>query len=496
VKQVASAVRVKAAARARMAFGAVLAAALACAGPPVAAGDVAYDPDKCISDSQGQVYITLYGAVFAFPVRQPLYVGAVPPEHDKLVPPPLDPAEPTGCPGHPREASLFTSPHHYPYLKARLNEPWTGRLKLLNFTAAPPGALQQQREAEADFDRFCAETGVVRNEPAGFDQCYSESRLDKSGRGPRDLIYRAHGGYYKSPFGRPFQIVCVHYGSVHLSGCTVIYKIYETVYLQYKFSTPSIPLENIVDLDKTIRARLTEAHRPDLSQPFPAGASVDLDLTGFPKRYDQVRCRRATELAAKNIPLPYIPSDAAEDVYLRVKGVRFAIPANYFRYPPIGCDTEERGFLLRVLLPDYEGFSPENEVAMTEGGLDRMQMNILLQPGPRPDLVTTFGALARGVDPDGKYPTWQGLYQSENQYNDDIYFERDEGRVTFLMTCSRLETANFPICKQYFSYQGSVIGQHFGRTLLDNWREIRDGTIRLLDRFVASAARNYETGEN
>ena len=201
------------------------------------------------------------------------------------------------------------------------------------------------------------------------------------------------------------------------------------------------------------------------------------------------RCREAAELAKRNVPLPYLPQDSRELVYLRVAGVRYAIPANYFRYPPIGCDTEEGVFLLRVLLPTFEGWTEENrdEIEGT-AGKPSMWMNILANTLPEGGMVRVFRAHARGVDPAGDYPLWEGLLRTKNARGEEVFFSRKDEAVTFLMTCKTVAMVNYPGCQQHFPYRGAVIQLSFRRPHLDNWRTIWTRTVKLLDGFVQSAS--------
>jgi hypothetical protein len=202
------------------------------------------------------------------------------------------------------------------------------------------------------------------------------------------------------------------------------------------------------------------------------------------------RCRDEAERGGGSLPLPYRPTASKDLVHLRVAGTRYAIPANYFRYPPIGCDTEERAFLLRVLLPTFEGWTTENKEAI-EGarGKPWMGMNILLRALPDPSMMRAFVAYARGADPAGDYPYWRGLLQTKNVTGDDVFFRRENGKITFLMTCKTVEQVNYPTCTQHFPYRGARVLLRFARTILDDWNETREGTVTLLDRFVAAASR-------
>lgn len=201
------------------------------------------------------------------------------------------------------------------------------------------------------------------------------------------------------------------------------------------------------------------------------------------------RCWKAAERAESGLPLPYDPTASEELVYLRIAGVRYAIPENYFRDPPIGCDTEERALLLRVLLPNFEGWSLEkDEQFVGSPGEPRMWMNILLVSVPRPNMDGRFQAFARGADPGGDHPVWDGLLHTKNRHGDDVYFTRERGRVTFLMVCSTMQRFPFPSCQQHSIYRGAPVQATFGREHLASWRDIRQGTEDLLDAFVRNAS--------
>lgn len=85
--------------------------------------------------------------------------------------------------------------------------------------------------------------------------------------------------------------------------------------------------------------------------------------------------------AFRNLPAPFAPSAAADIVHIRISGNEFFVPRNYFRHPPIGCGVDEPGMLLRVLLPNMEGYTEQNvrEIeGLDEPGWGR-RMNILVK---------------------------------------------------------------------------------------------------------------------
>jgi hypothetical protein len=117
--------------------------------------------------------------------------------------------------------------------------------------------------------------------------------------------------------------------------------------------------------------------------------------------------------AFRHLPAPYAPSTGTEIVHTRIGGHDFFVPRNYFRHPQIGCGVEEKAMLLRVLLPEMEGYTERN--AHEIEGLDKpgwgRWMNILVEGfgqfsgfAPR-----TFQIFTSGVDPTAAYPTRHGL---------------------------------------------------------------------------------------
>jgi hypothetical protein len=85
--------------------------------------------------------------------------------------------------------------------------------------------------------------------------------------------------------------------------------------------------------------------------------------------------------AFRHLPAPYAPSAGTEIVHTRIGGNDFFVPRNYFRHPQIGCGADEPGMLLRVLLPEMEGYTEDN--AREIEGLDEpgwgRRMNILVE---------------------------------------------------------------------------------------------------------------------
>ena len=121
--------------------------------------------------------------------------------------------------------------------------------------------------------------------------------------------------------------------------------------------------------------------------------------------------------AFRNLPAPYAPRANPEIVHTRIGCHDLYVPRNYFRHPQIGCGVEEPGMLLRVLLPDMEGYTAAN--AREIEGLDERgrgrRMNILVQTLGRLHGFTRpiFHARSGGVDPTAEHPTRHGLLYAQ-----------------------------------------------------------------------------------
>ena len=202
------------------------------------------------------------------------------------------------------------------------------------------------------------------------------------------------------------------------------------------------------------------------------------------------RCVRETDQAKSIGPIPYNPTASQKLVYLRGGGDRYAIPRNYFRVPSKGCDTEEHDLLLRVLLPTFEDWSKEKDKAFQgTPGQPWMGMNILLSEATKRNFLNgILRNYAPNADPIGNYPTWDGLLVAKGGDGEDVFFDHENGAVTFVMVCKTIEQVPYPTCSQISEYRGDFLKTTFQRTNLANWRAIRDGTIKLLDRFAAEAS--------
>jgi hypothetical protein len=205
--------------------------------------------------------------------------------------------------------------------------------------------------------------------------------------------------------------------------------------------------------------------------------------------------RSAAGQAFRNLPAPYAPSPGTDIVHTRIGGHDFYVPRNYFRHPQIGCGVEEPGMLLRVLLPDMEGYTKANarEIEDFDKPGRGRRMNILVQTlgSLRGFTPLIFRAHTGGVEPTGAYPKQYGLLHAPSNRIEgggpgtatDVFFEQRDSEVVRFLVCSAETAVPYPGCVHRFLYTGLQVQATYGREHLAAWAEIETKIRSLLERF-------------
>lgn len=192
--------------------------------------------------------------------------------------------------------------------------------------------------------------------------------------------------------------------------------------------------------------------------------------------------------------LPPIANMSTVALPLRLNGVRYAVPANYFRYPAIGCDTEEDGMLLRATYPGLQGATEETR-EWFDGGLNKQTLQILVslqknrtklegflsmfeyQHGP-PNLTETitkeFGMTHVRRTADRVYHKWDG---------DAFYRTNEIGAITDFIRCDRRRTGEISTCKIIVLLDHAQVQITFFPEYLPKWEAIQRAGLGLLESF-------------
>ena len=219
-----------------------------------------YDPITCQANVRDRIHVTLYGTVFALPVNHLHFISSVASRRRHLVPPPVNPNEPQGCPDNPLPGSTFIISIPMPEGLV-LSDPGldgfasedTIPVRRLAIRAAESDFFGLQHSFLATAERFCA-IGVISIISPYFNECLVEPtrEVDRQQWGGS---YISNPLFYSMPFGEPFVIECMPGSPVR--NCYVSYKIYNEVNLDYGLDITEISPTDFIEVDSVIRETLS-----------------------------------------------------------------------------------------------------------------------------------------------------------------------------------------------------------------------------------------------
>ena len=238
---------------------------------------VSYDPSQCATDPEGTVTIALDRLVMRVPMDALSSIRDLPPEARAVAPAPPDPSEPEGCPDHPMVGRSF----YFRYLSdtlhnnSSLSSPAQRRIDRLLLVAARPDFWGLQPSEERSFERICNDQQIRDELDNGLLACLV--RPDITGR-PREhwpFAAQAPLDLYTAPFGRPFMVHCTWGFRPGTHQCDVTYKLYETVNVSYRFEPGRLPLDDLIDFDRGLRASIESMRIHDFVWPDERSANGD-----------------------------------------------------------------------------------------------------------------------------------------------------------------------------------------------------------------------------
>ena len=239
-------------------FSVLLAANVGIAPTSVEAFD--YNPAECATDPQGMVYLALGRTVLRFPAEaidlerifEPLW-----PAELAAAPPPPDPSQPPGCPGHPIQAYGFLFNDKY-------DDPVAFPHDRLMFLQAFFDLWETQPLDQQWYDYTCAQQGLREELPNGLVACYWPPDDRAMPRAYWPARYRARPEVYATPLGRPFILDCLMGNPRSGSrACLARYRIDETVTVAYRVNAQNVPFDTILDYDRSLRATFEAARVAD-----------------------------------------------------------------------------------------------------------------------------------------------------------------------------------------------------------------------------------------
>jgi hypothetical protein len=192
-------------------------------------------------------------------------------------------------------------------------------------------------------------------------------------------------------------------------------------------------------------------------------------------------------------PTPAAPTDQSGLVELTVRGIPFAIPANYIQTPAARSGGNQNSLALAALFPSLRGYS-ESEATLFQGNaVDSPVIHINLRADAGTlDAKTRLERIYKpyAANPEGA-PAPFGLTQYE--FRPDSGYERNDLFVgqgksgLVLMLCERsagdLSSPNCLATDQPLERDLSL-SYRFKRAYLARWREIDSGIRGLVEKFA------------
>jgi hypothetical protein len=243
----------------------ITAAVLLLAKPASAADKFRYDPASCRRAAHGRLYIALGPNVLSVPAKGTLTMVGEVPGTERLVP--LDPTEPEGCPGNPRQ--LYNYSYLYQYQEAHDSKrgvptptyPHPEVLQLIGVRPRPNGFWGGE-ELQLLVSRTTCKNAAIRQElPNGLTACRVKPvpnfRVEDWA-----ASYVARPDIYKTPLGNEFVVNC----NPHLftppaiGGCDVSYAFKLQLNVTYRFQTYTgshpIAINDIIKFDRGLRTQI------------------------------------------------------------------------------------------------------------------------------------------------------------------------------------------------------------------------------------------------
>ena len=242
-----------------------------------------FDPSTCKTDAHGKLTIALGRIVLAVPNDGVVVTGGIyPGSGDEPLRPP-DSSELEGCPGNPKQLTSFafayfyqealehkhgksTDPQPKPDLLTLYKTILGSRVATVDDEAWPGEALQLE-VSEGTCDH-----AAIREELAnGLRACRikpaSEHRLEDWG-----ASYVARSESYATPLGKPFVVNCsAMLFTRRIGQCDVAYAMAPGLGVAYRFQpyrgSHPIPIDQIIDFDRGLRASIAQAMIKDYAWP-------------------------------------------------------------------------------------------------------------------------------------------------------------------------------------------------------------------------------------
>ena len=233
------------------------------------AGELQFSPSSCATDPRKTIYLALGRTVLRVPLDSLVYILNLT-QDDPLDPPKVpDPDEPEGCPDRPVQAKVYTLRVKQSELLGQADSAKASEGKFVPFKLvwSSPDYWSLQPSAERRYNKRCSAFGVWEELQNGLVACRVRSADAPERDQTSAIAFQALLEVHKAPFDRPFIVDCSHLLLIGTQTCYNTYKLYPSVNFARKFDLQRVDVDDLVDVDRGLRAWIENARIIDYPWP-------------------------------------------------------------------------------------------------------------------------------------------------------------------------------------------------------------------------------------
>lgn len=234
------------------------------------AGELQFSPSSCATDPGNKIHLALGHTVFRVPLDSLVYILDLT-QDDPLAPPPKvpDPNVPEGCPGRPVQAKAYTLRVRESELLGQTDpsEGTDAQFVPFRLVWTSPNYWGTQLSAERRYKNRCSAFGVWEELQNGLVSCRVKYKEAPELNQNSAIILQARPEIYSTPLGRPFVIGCLPRLGMGSQSCDNVYKLHPTVRFVRRFDLQRVDVNDLVDVDRALRAWIEDARVEDFQWP-------------------------------------------------------------------------------------------------------------------------------------------------------------------------------------------------------------------------------------
>jgi hypothetical protein len=189
------------------------------------------------------------------------------------------------------------------------------------------------------------------------------------------------------------------------------------------------------------------------------------------------------------------PTARADQVQLRVHGLRLTVPANYLVYETARQGGDRTDLSMFALMPDFRGYSNDDADAFSNNAADSEVVYLLVreeklnfsEADRLKRIYMNYVADMNGSP--GPFGLTQYTFRDDSGYRAEDLYVGDTDKGPVVMRCVRFsQDVASPSCLRDVPIaKGVALTYRFKRAHLSHWKEIATGAEKLVQGFMAKA---------